>query len=663
VRLVAIAAPPWVTGPAGLRDAVPAYADLVELRLDLLPKGFDVAAAVAASPRPCLVTVRSSEEGGAFAGSPREAADVLLAALRAGVAWIDAEAAVLPLVAEAAARAGASVLLSTHGRGPVPAGAATLAKVARPGDDGPALAAALDEARALAASFRSGKGPAAFVVPYGRCGASARVVTAAAAEEAGIDALVFGVPGDAPGAPDGPLAHVPALAHLVDEGRLGEVTGRARLFGLVGKPPSRSPSPRIHAAAFRALGVDAVYLPECDVSAEEALALPYDGWSVTSPLKEEVARLCDRLDPLAKRAGAVNTVVRAPDGALVGVNTDALAVAALLSRASSAGHGALVVGGGGFARAAAVACTEAGLDVRLAGGPRAAAAAAELDVAHGGTEPRATLDDRVVVNATPAGAGGGVPPAWAAILAAVSRDALVVDAPYGEGGGPGGVATAARARGLRRVDGGELLVEQARHQARLFTGRAVTADALGHALRREPNLVLVGPRGAGKTTVGRLVAKALGKPFVDTDEEIARLHGAPAGRLLAERGEPAFRALESDAVARALARRGAVVALGGGALLDPASAGLVARRALRVNLLVEPAVAVARTAADASTPRPPLRPDLSPLAESVLVSNERALLYATGAVASVRTDGTSPEHVAERVLSILRAAETSDRRG
>src|SRR5262245_43807412 len=137
MRLVAIAAPPSVREAADLRHAIPAFADLVELRLDALPGAFDVAAAVAASPRPCLATVRSRAEGGGFAGSPREAADVLLRALRAGATRLDAEAAVFPLVAGAARRAGVPVLLSAHGGGPVPTGEADLVKVARPVWDGP----------------------------------------------------------------------------------------------------------------------------------------------------------------------------------------------------------------------------------------------------------------------------------------------------------------------------------------------------------------------------------------------------------------------------------------------------------------------------------------------------------------------------------------------
>ncbi len=79
-------------------------------------------------------------------------------------------------------------------------------------------------------------------------------------------------------------------------------------------------------------------------------------------------------------------------------------------------------------------------------------------------------------------------------------------------------------------------------------------------------IVLIGPMGAGKTSVGRRVARALNVPFTDTDRLLARRHG-PIPDLFARLGEPAFRRLEREAVVEALAG-GGVVALGGGAVLD-----------------------------------------------------------------------------------------------
>ncbi len=81
-----------------------------------------------------------------------------------------------------------------------------------------------------------------------------------------------------------------------------------------------------------------------------------------------------------------------------------------------------------------------------------------------------------------------------------------------------------------------------------------------------PVLVLIGPMGAGKTRVGRRVAKLLGTAFIDTDRVIVAEHG-PIAELFEEHGEPYFRALERDTVAQAL-EQDAVVSLGGGAVLD-----------------------------------------------------------------------------------------------
>jgi shikimate kinase len=82
-------------------------------------------------------------------------------------------------------------------------------------------------------------------------------------------------------------------------------------------------------------------------------------------------------------------------------------------------------------------------------------------------------------------------------------------------------------------------------------------------------VAVIGPMGAGKSSVGRRLAKRLGVPFADTDQRVVARHGAIAD-LFAARGEPGFRALERAVVAEALAE-GGVVSLGGGAVLDAAT--------------------------------------------------------------------------------------------
>jgi shikimate kinase len=104
-------------------------------------------------------------------------------------------------------------------------------------------------------------------------------------------------------------------------------------------------------------------------------------------------------------------------------------------------------------------------------------------------------------------------------------------------------------------------------------------------------IVLIGPMGAGKTSIGRKVARALGIPFYDSDVAVVRDHG-PIERLFAEHGEAHFRALERRAVVDGLAA-GGVVALGGGAVMDPATrADLAAHRV--VLLTVSPRVVAGR---------------------------------------------------------------------
>ncbi|MFO0933253.1 MAG: shikimate kinase [Planctomycetota bacterium] len=632
-----------------------ALADLVELRLDLGAEAH--AAALRAAGARCLVTVRGAREGGAFTGPPAEAAAWIAAVADAVDApWVDAERDVVaPL--RARLRPGRAILASRHGTGPVdlPREGVAAWKVARPVDDGPALAAALDEARARARACLLGEAPPTTVVPYGAA-AAARVVTAAAALGAGVDPFVFGRDG---ADPSPALAGVPVLAHLVDEGRLGEGSGGARVFGLVGRPARRSPSPRLHAAVFRAFGLDAVYLPAVAIDPARPFTWPFAGFSVTTPWKEDVAARCDVLDALARRVGAVNTVFRDAAGRTVGSNTDALAVRAALAAHGVAGGGAFVLGGGGFARAAAAALAEAGCAVRLAGGARAAAAAAALAVAWAGPEGAPRGGDRVVVNATPLGGDGALPPALAALLAATGPGALVVDAPYAEGGGPAGLACAAAERGLAVVDGGALLVGQARAQAEAFTGRPVPAGVLEDALEAGPTIVLVGPRGAGKTSVGRAVARRLGRPFVDTDDALARAAARPAGRLLALEGEPAFRARERAAARAALARRGAVVALGGGALTSPEVAAAVRDGAFVVRLEVGPETAAARVAADPA-PRPALLPGTDPVEEARRVGAARAPLYAAAADVTVAGEPGTVDEVAAAVVAAV--AEARSRR-
>ena len=108
-------------------------------------------------------------------------------------------------------------------------------------------------------------------------------------------------------------------------------------------------------------------------------------------------------------------------------------------------------------------------------------------------------------------------------------------------------------------------------------------------------LVLIGPMGAGKTSIGRRVARALGEKFQDTDKIVIRSHG-PIPEIFATHGEEHFRALEREAVAEALTA-GGVVALGGGAVIDPLTRERLAAHRV-VLLTVSPQVVASRIHGD-----------------------------------------------------------------
>lgn len=163
-----------------------------------------------------------------------------------------------------------------------------------------------------------------------------------------------------------------------------------------------------------------------------------------------------------------------------------------------------------------------------------------------------------------------------------------------------------------------------------------------------PVVVLVGAPGAGKTTVGLLLADRWQVGFRDTDSDIAARFGKPVAEIFYDEGEDAFRAAESAAVADALAGHAGVLALGGGAVTDPGTRRLLAGHTV-VHLQVGVAAAAARVGM--ARDRPVLA--LNPRAQLKFLLAERAPLYAEVAGHSVTTDGRDPQEVAAEVARLV----------
>lgn len=116
------------------------------------------------------------------------------------------------------------------------------------------------------------------------------------------------------------------------------------------------------------------------------------------------------------------------------------------------------------------------------------------------------------------------------------------------------------------------------------------------------HLVLVGPMGAGKTSIGRCLARHFGLPFVDTDQEVERRTGATVPTIFECEGEAGFRAREREVLARLLAGDASVIATGGGIVLDPGNRRALAEHGHVVHLRVDVPVQRARLARDRSRP-------------------------------------------------------------
>ncbi len=166
-----------------------------------------------------------------------------------------------------------------------------------------------------------------------------------------------------------------------------------------------------------------------------------------------------------------------------------------------------------------------------------------------------------------------------------------------------------------------------------------------------PVAILIGPPGAGKSTVGPLLAMLLRVTFLDTDSEIEAAAGKPVGDIFIDDGEPAFRALERQTVASALASHPGVLALGGGAVLDSGTRRLLAGQPV-VYLETGFATAAKRVGMDQA------RPLLlgNPRAQLKALLEQRLPVYQGLARITVGTDSRSAAEVADEIARLLDGA-------
>lgn len=330
--------------------------------------------------------------------------------------------------------------------------------------------------------------------------------------------------------------------------------------GLLGRKLGHSYSPQIHST----LGSYDYCLFEKEPEELEAFLRSgsFTGINVTIPYKKEVIPFLDDLSPVARRLGAVNTIVRRSDGTLFGHNTDYFGFRSLVLRtgAQVSGKKALVLGSGGASNTAVSVLQELGARVVV--------------ISRSGENNYSNLnlhaDASILVNATPVGmypATGVSPvrledfPELECVLDVIynpARTKLLLDA---------------QRLGIPCVNGLWMLVAQAKEAAEYFTGNSIPDNVMEPIYRtlshQMQNIILIGMPGCGKSAIAALLAETTGRKAADSDELVCHLAGFSIPEIFARDSEEGFRALETQALGELCKQSGLVVSTGGGCVTRP----------------------------------------------------------------------------------------------
>lgn len=335
------------------------------------------------------------------------------------------------------------------------------------------------------------------------------------------------------------------------------------VYGLIGEKLGHSYSKLIH----ESLGKYQYNLFSLDKDAFQQFiqGREYNGLNITIPYKKAVIPYCDQVSPLAREIGAVNTLYFR-DGKLHGTNTDyqGFLYAASAAGISFEGKKVLILGNGGTSLMARKAAADQGARQILITSRRGEEGCVSYEAL---AEHR---DVEIIVNTTPV----GTYPNNGASLIALSdfpKCRGVIDVIYNPFATD--LLQQAKALGIPHTNGLPMLVAQATAAAEYFldeTGFQKENERIISALRRDiENIVLIGMPGCGKTSIGRRVAAALGKTFVDMDQAIEEEAGQSIPSIFEAYGEARFRDLETQAAKKLGKEKSQVIATGGGVILRP----------------------------------------------------------------------------------------------
>ena len=667
--------------------AAKAGTDLVELRIDCLRRDPDLKRILKHRPTPMVFTIRRGVDGGLWRGNEEKRLQLIREAIALGVDYVDLEQDIAGKIR----RFGKTKrIVSYHNLKTTPTDVQDVAEKSDELD--PDIVKVATSALTLGDASRvlhlavTGKFPT-IPIAMGEIGVFSRILGAKFGSPftyAGFNPERVFAPG------------MPQLAVLKKDYFYNEIDSRTEVYGVIGDPIEQSLSPAVHNAAFRHLGLNKVLVPilvpvgELETFFRELLWLEIKGCSVTIPHKEEIVTHLQQKEGAVERTGSCNTIVFDADGRRIGYNTDYRAAMDSIEAAMGGGAGGdedavsplldkqvLILGAGGVARSIAFGLMRRGahLTVTNRHDERATSLAEEVGCRmitwsqrnchcrcyrqlHSGRhapEPgRYTAAPRGVSAARHRAVRHGLPPREHDAPEAGTRAPGHDHHRRGHVPSPGRPAVQ-DLHGARR--------SARRHERHFETkagadSRRMTLDPIRprHRASRGPGLVLVGYRGTGKTTVGKILADRLNLRFLDADLEIEARAGRSIVSIFTEAGETVFRDWEERTLGDLVRHHpGAVLASGGGAVLRPSNRRLLLDFGFVVWLRAEPAELARRLEADrqAGTERPALT-SAGTVAEIAQVLSARAPLYEETADIAIETRNRAPDEVAALILDLWR---------